>query len=130
MDAVEEYCQFLGAALEAQGISFEIERVSWHELGWRKALAGMEQRTENWKKGWVLIQYTALAWSRRGFPFGFLNLVRLLRKHGVRGGVVFHDARPYDGSRLFGRGRPRFQVRTMRGVGRFSPLAGLTHPRE
>jgi len=50
-DAVEEYCQFLGAALEAQGISFEIERVSWDELGWRKALAGMEQRTENWKEG-------------------------------------------------------------------------------
>src|SRR5258705_12253526 len=129
-DAVEEYCQFLGAALEAQGISFEIERVSWHELGWRKALAGMEQRTENWKKGWVLIQYTALAWSRRGFPFGFLNLVRLFREHGVRCGVVVHDARPYDGSRLVDRVRRRVQVRTMREVVRLAHLAVLTIPRE
>jgi len=129
-DAVEEYCQFLGAALEAQGIPFEIERVSWDELGWRKALAGMKLRTENWKKDWVLIQYTALAWSRRGFPFGFLNLVRLLRKHGVRCGVVFHDARPYDGSRLVDRVRRRVQVRTMREVVRLAHLAVLTIPRE
>src|SRR5258707_2710166 len=88
-DAVEEYCQFLGAALEAQGISFEIERVSWHELGWRQALAGMEQRTENWKKGWVLIQYTALAWSRPGFRSASSTPVPPLLNNPVNGGGEF-----------------------------------------
>lgn len=129
-DAVEEYCHFLGAALETQGISLEIERVPWCELGWRKALAAVEQWAGNWKKDWVLIQYTALAWSRRGFPLGFLRLVRLLRKHGVRCGVVFHDARPYDGSRLVDRVRRRVQVRTMREVVSLADLAVLTIPRE
>src|SRR5258707_5563809 len=108
-DAVEEYCQFLGAALEAQGIPFEIERVSWDELGWRKALAGMKLRTENWKKDWVLIQYTALAWSRRGFPLGFFKPRPLFLEHGGRCGVVVHDARAYDRSRPFERRRRRSQ---------------------
>jgi len=129
-DAVEEYCRFLGAALEPQGISLEIERVAWRELGWRKALAGMERRAGNWKTDWILLQYTALAWSRQGFPLRFLSLVRLLRKYGVRCGVVFHDARPYDGSRLVDRVRRQLQVHTMRRVVRLADLAVLTIPRE
>ena len=129
-DAVEEYCHFLGAALAAQGISLEFERVPWCELGWRKALAGMDRRVAHWKKDWVLIQYTALAWSRRGFPLRFLRLVRFLRKYGVRCGVVFHDAQPYYGRRLVDQVRRRLQIHTMREAVRLADLAVLTTPRE
>jgi glycosyltransferase involved in cell wall biosynthesis len=129
-DAVEEYCHFLGAALEAQGISLELERVPWCELGWRKALAEMERRAGNWKKDWVLIQYTALAWSPRGFPLRFLRLVRFLRKKGVRCGVVFHDAQPYGGSRIVDRVRRQVQIHTMREAIKLADLAVLTTPRE
>jgi len=50
-DAVEEYCQFLGAALEAQGIPFEIERVSWDELGWRESTRRNEAADRELEKG-------------------------------------------------------------------------------
>jgi glycosyltransferase involved in cell wall biosynthesis len=129
-DAVEEYCNFLGAALEAQGISLEIERIPWCELGWRKALVRMGERAGHWKNDWILIQYTALAWSRRGFPVRFLGLVRLLRKYGVRCGVVFHDAQPYPGSRLIDHVRRQLQIHTMREAVRLADLAILTTPRE
>jgi glycosyltransferase involved in cell wall biosynthesis len=37
------------------------------------------------------LQFTALAWSRRGFPFGALAVLRILRKQGARVAVVFHE---------------------------------------
>ena len=129
-DAVEEYCQYLGAALEAQGISFELERIPWCELGWRKALAKMDRRVGRWKNDWVLVQYTALAWSRRGFPLRILGLVRFLRKYGVRCGVVFHDAQPYHGRRLVDHARRHLQIHTMREAVKLVDLAVLTVPRE
>jgi len=91
-DAVEEYCQYLGSALEPQGVSFELERFPWCELGWRKAFAEMDRKAGLWKNDWILIQYTALAWSRRGFSMPVLSLVQFFQKCGVRCGVVFHDA--------------------------------------
>ena len=129
-DAVEEYCHYLGEALEAHGISFEFERIPWCEIGWRKALARMARRAGDWKNAWILIQYTALAWSRRGFPLRLLGLIRFLRKHGLRCGVVFHDAQPYYGSRLVDRVRRQLQIYTMRETVRLADLAVLTIPRE
>jgi hypothetical protein len=129
-DAVEEYCQYLGPALEAQGVSLELERFPWCEVGWRKAFARMEQQAGHWKNCWVLIQYTALAWSGRGFPMRVLSLVQFFREHGVRCGVVFHDAQPYGGGRLVDNVRRQFQIFTMRGAARLADLAVLTVPRE
>ncbi len=129
-DAVEEYCHYLGAALEAQGISLEFERLPWRELGWKRALAGMDRRAGNRKNEWVLIQYTALAWSRRGFPLRLLGLLRFLRKYGVRCGVVFHDAEPYEGSRLVDHVRRQLQTHTMREAVRLADLGILTVPQE
>src|SRR6266478_9100536 len=48
-DAVEEYSQYLGSALEALGVSFELERFPWCELGWRKAFAKMDRKAGLWK---------------------------------------------------------------------------------
>jgi glycosyltransferase involved in cell wall biosynthesis len=129
-DAVEEYCQYLGPALEAQGVSLELERFPWCEVGWRKAIARMEQQAGHWKNGWVLIQYTALAWSRRGFPMRVLSLVQFFRKYGVRCGVVFHDAQPYEGGRLVDNVRRQLQIYTMKRAARLADLAVLTVPRE
>jgi glycosyltransferase involved in cell wall biosynthesis len=129
-DAVEEYCQYLGTALEALGVSFELERVHWCELGWGEALAGIDRRAGHWKNAWVLIQYTALAWSRRGFPIRVLSLVQFFREYGIRCGVVFHDAQPYDGGRLVDQVRRRLQIYTMREAVRLADLSVLTVPRE
>src|SRR5260370_37667310 len=56
-DAVEEYCHYLGAALEAEGISLEFEHVPWCELGWREALAGMHRRDAAQEKARSVGQY-------------------------------------------------------------------------
>jgi len=129
-DAVEEYCQYLGTALEARGFSFEFERVPWCELGWGEALAGIDRQAGRWKNDWILIQYTALAWSLRGFPVRLLGLVRCLRKYGARCGVVFHDAQAYFGSRLVDYVRRQVQIHTMREAAKLADLAILTTPRE
>lgn len=38
-DGVEEYCRWLGRALGREDCLLELERVAWHERGWRKSLA-------------------------------------------------------------------------------------------
>src|SRR5438876_9095543 len=65
-DAVEEYCWYLSEALRAQGIRLTIERVPWEEGGWGGALQALRGRAKTWKGLWVIVQYTALAWSSRG----------------------------------------------------------------
>ena len=67
-DAVEEYCEYLGAALRAKDFELELVRVGWSENGWRRALAELRSIAGSWRGQWVLIQFTALAWSSRGFP--------------------------------------------------------------
>jgi hypothetical protein len=109
-DGVGDYRIYLGATLGLHGYQLEIVRVPWPERGWGAALADLRQRAEDWRGCWVLLQYTALGWSRRGFPLRFLQVLRHI---GARCLVVFHDALPSGGSRaqvgnlrlvVFGRG--------------------------
>jgi glycosyltransferase involved in cell wall biosynthesis len=79
---------------------------------------------------WFLLQYTALAWSRRGFPPRALRVIRMLKRSGVRCAVVFHDADAYHGSRLVDRVRRAVQLWTMRQALRQADLAILTIPAE
>jgi glycosyltransferase involved in cell wall biosynthesis len=74
------------------------------------------------------LQYTALAWSRRGFSWRFLNVLRLLKKNGVPCAVVFHDVEAYCGSRLVDRLRRAVQLRTMRESLRLVDLSIFTVP--
>src|SRR2546422_9352472 len=98
-DAVEDYCQYLGAALQPLGFSMSIERLCWSELGWRRARRELHRRAEQWRDGWGFLQYTALAWARRGFPLAVLRGLRGLRKSGARTAVGLHDAGAYGGNR-------------------------------
>src|SRR2546429_7017035 len=83
-DAVEEYCWYLSEALRAQGIRLTIERVPWEEGGWGGALQALRGRAKTWKGLWVIVQYTALAWSSRGFPLRFSRVLEILKGAGVR----------------------------------------------
>jgi len=113
-DAVEEYCRYLSAALLAHEIQLNIRRVPWEIRGWHEALRGLKLQATNWRDTWVLVQYTALAWSSRGFPFRFLRVLRILKSAGARVGIVFHDVTPYSSPRLIDRLRCRAQRHTMR----------------
>jgi glycosyltransferase involved in cell wall biosynthesis len=101
-DGVADYCLFLAGGLAPQGIELEQIRVPWAEIGWIGALRRLWRESAGWAGQWVLLQYTALSWSRRGFPFGAVAVLAILRRGGVRCVVVFHEADRQGGSGLLG----------------------------
>jgi glycosyltransferase involved in cell wall biosynthesis len=129
-DAVEDYCRFLGEALAGDGIDLRLERVEWNNVGWPAALRGLRPRAARWQGEWVLVQYTALAWSKRGFAGRFGHVLRVLRECGSRVAVVFHDSEPYSGKRMIDELRRRVQVRAMRRAFDLCDAAIFTVPPE
>lgn len=129
-DAVEEYCRYLGEALEPHDIHLEICRVRWELHDWPDALRALKRQAMHWRGVWVLLQYTALAWSERGFPQKVLRVLEVLKSAGVRVGIVFHDVEPYPGTRLVDLIRRFAQVRTMRRALTIVELAIFTVPPE
>ena len=129
-DAVEEYCRYLANALQSHDIQLEIRPVPWEIHGWPKSLHGLELMALQWRDTWVLVQYTALAWSTRGFPQKVLRALKILKTAGARIGIVFHDVEPYPGERLIDSFRRVVQLRTMRHMLALSELAVFTVPLE
>jgi glycosyltransferase involved in cell wall biosynthesis len=129
-DAIEEYCRYLAAALQVHDIQLEIRRVPWEIDGWPNALHGLQLHAARWRGTWVLVQYTALAWSARGFPQKVLRALKILKSAGARVGIVFHDVEPYPATRLIDSARRFVQVRTMRRALAFADLAVFTVPPE
>ncbi len=99
-DGVADYCECLAAALARKGQPLEVTRVGWAVEGWRQALRRLSAESEAWRGKWVLLQYTALSWSRRGFPFGAYAALRTLHRQGARCAIVFHDSSSFGGDRL------------------------------
>jgi glycosyltransferase involved in cell wall biosynthesis len=129
-DAVEDYCKYLGEALGEHGIELRLERVEWNADGWPAALRELRQRAAAWRDRWILVQYTALAWSARGFPRRFVQVLRASGDAGARVGVVFHDVEPYSGERVIDKLRRQVQVRTMRIALELADAAIFTVPPE
>ena len=127
-DAVEEYCRYLGEALQPHDFQMQIRRVPWELHGWRQSLHALRLQSAAWRDTWVLVQYTALAWSARGFPLKFLRVLRLLESVGARVAVVFHDVEPFSSPRIIDRLRHRVQARTMRRAVEIADLAIFTVP--
>lgn len=112
-DAVEEYCRYLGEALRAHDLALELTRVSWVADGWPAAMRELERQAGGWHGCWVLVQYTALAWSERGLPLRFLRVLRILRQARAQVAIVYHDVLPYHGSRTIDKLRRRAQIHAM-----------------
>ena len=129
-DAVEDYCRFLGNALRDLNATFVFKRVAWQERGWVASLAELRRLATGWRHNWVLLQYTALMWSRRGFPSPFLLVVGVLKACGVQVAVVFHDQGPFGGVRMVDRIRRGCQRAVMRWACWLSDAVILTYPRE
>src|SRR6202158_243774 len=129
-DAVEEYCRYLGEALMAEDFELVIERVAWPESGWARAASALRRRAREWREEWVLVQYTALAWSTRGFPLRFSRVLKILKAAGARVGVVFHDVEPFSGKRVIDQLRHGAQLHAMRKALRLSDAAVFTVPME
>lgn len=99
VDGVEDYCRFLGDALGTRGIELKRARVPWLENGWMRGLYWLAQESTAWRGKWVVVQYTALSWSRRGFPFAALAVLAILRRSGACVAVMFHEPYRQGGSR-------------------------------
>jgi hypothetical protein len=132
-DGVEEYCSNLGSALQPFGFSFVSLRVPWVEKGWRDALSELREQAAGWSGVWVLLQYSALAWSSRGFSSGALRVLRVVdsaSQGAAKTGIVFHDADAYPGGRLVDAVRRQHQLCVMRRLFRRAGIAILTVPAE
>ena len=127
-DAVEEYCQYLGAALREHDFDLRLVRCGWAEAGWAAALEELRKQSNEWRGQWVMVQYTALAWSLRGFPLRFLRVLEILERAGARTGIVFHDVEPYAGRRWVDALRRRAQLHVMQEALETADLAVFTVP--
>ena len=108
-DGVQDYCEYLAQALQRRGIKTEIARVEWSSEGWIHALRKLRGQTAKWQSAWVVLQYTALSWSRHGFPLGALAVLRSLRRRKVRCAAVFHESRRQGGGKWAGQLRGALQ---------------------
>jgi glycosyltransferase involved in cell wall biosynthesis len=115
-DGVEDYCVFLGAALAKSGIELRRVRVSWAEVGWRRALSHLRREAVAWRNKRVLLQYTALSWSERGFPFRLRAVIRALRTAGARTAIVFHEPQRQPSLRWIDRARGLSQDHVIRAL--------------
>jgi glycosyltransferase involved in cell wall biosynthesis len=103
-DGIEDYCIFLGHALARHSVRLRSVRVPWVGKG-IAALRSLWIESKTWRDSWVLVQYTTMGWSRRGFPFGAWLVLVLLRRRGFRCAVVFHEATRQTGDRWIDRVR-------------------------
>jgi glycosyltransferase involved in cell wall biosynthesis len=125
-DALEDYCRYLANGLREHQIEMTLVRVAWEEQGWAAALRSLRNQASEWRGKWVLVQYTALSWSKRGFPNRVLRVLKALRESDTRIGIVFHDVEPYPGTRLIDKVRRRVQLNTIRAALRKVDLAVFT----
>ena len=93
-DAVADYVDHLAGAMRERDVSVAVARVPWSSgplarWGW---LWGASRR---WRDRWVVVQYTALGWSKRGFPLDVLAVLVVLRLRGCRVAVTYHDSAPF-----------------------------------
>lgn len=130
VDGVADYCEKLREAGARHGLEFEVVQVEWAKKGWGPALDNLRRATAAWRDRWVFLQYTTLAWSRRGFSLRAPRVLDVLRQHGARPGVVFHDFRPASGSGIASGVREYCQLMVLRQLFARSSLSIFTIPFE
>jgi glycosyltransferase involved in cell wall biosynthesis len=127
-DGVDDYCNFLGQALARRGVTLKRAYVPWDEEGWIRPLRRLWRESAAWRGEWVLLQYTSLSWSSRGFAWGVLAAAAILRRRGARCAVVFHEATGFGGLRLRERVRHALQIWILRMLHRKSERSIFTAP--
>ena len=127
-DGVQDYCEYLAQGLQRRGIETEIARVAWDSEGWIHALQKLWRQSATWDGAWIVLQYTALSWSRRGFPLGVLAVLLNLRRRKLRCAAVFHEAWRQGGSKWIGRVRGAFQNWIIRRIHSETDIAIFADP--
>jgi len=129
-DGLEDYCTFLGEALLKRGLELRKARVEGAERGWARSLFHLWRESKEWRGEWVLLQFTSLAWSRRGFPFAALAALAIVRGRGARAGVVYHESQGFEGPRWIDRARRACQEWVLRRLYDLAEKPVFTDPLE
>lgn len=127
-DGVRDYCELLSQAFARRGMQLDTVALRWDVDGWRKALGTLWKASRGWSGRIILLQYTALMWSRRGFPVGALAALAILKIRGARVCVVFHDAGYARARGALRQLRVAFQNFTIRTMFRGAEIPVLTVP--
>lgn len=114
VDGVHDYSMKLASVLTARGHSVSVARLRWDRTGWVRSLIQLRRRLGNEPRAWVLLQFTAGAWSKTLFTSWVLVLCSLVRWTGSHFGVVVHDPFPIPGTRVRDRVRRRYQALVFR----------------
>ncbi|HBQ98139.1 MULTISPECIES: glycosyltransferase [unclassified Roseofilum] len=113
-DGVVDYCTKLKQAMEGKNVQLTLQWVPWKEQGWLRALTWLWQESESWYGQWVIVQYTAAAWSELALPILFIVVLQLLRIRQIRVAIMFHEVQGYPGNNLKAKIRSAIQVWTIR----------------
>lgn len=113
-DGVVDYCTQLERAMAKRDINLKKVWMPWQEKGWARSLQWLWQESKQWQNQWVIVQYTASAWSERALPIPFLLVLRLLKQRRVRLAVMFHEVQGFPGQRLNQRLRRSVQLWVLR----------------
>jgi glycosyltransferase involved in cell wall biosynthesis len=127
-DGLDDYCNFLGQALARRGVTLKRVYVPWDNEGWIRPLRRLWRESAAWRGEWVLLQYTALSWSRRGITLGVLAAAAIVRRRGARCAVVFHEHTGFGGSSWRERVRHAFEIWVLRTLYRKSERSIFTIP--
>lgn len=124
-DGVADYCEALAGAMDNRGYPVELVEVPWAKLGWWQAFQWLWHASQSWQNQWVIVQYTASAWSKYALPIFFLITLLLLRLRRVRLAVMFHEVQGYPGEKLTHRIRRWVQLCLIQAAIRVSDKAIL-----
>ena len=127
-DGVRDYCLQLSQAFARRGEHLDVAEVRWETQGWLRAVGQLWRESRAWKGKWVLFQYTSLMWSRRGFPWGALAVLGILRMRGTKLCTVFHDIRNDRAHGWKNRLRVTYQYQVMRRAYAWAARSVLTVP--
>ena len=109
-DGVVDYCTQLEQAMAEQNIHLKLVWMPWKERGWVRSLTWLWQESQTWQGKWVIVQYTAAAWSKLALPILFILMLQLLRIRKIRVAIMFHEVQGYPGDSIKSRIRRAVQL--------------------
>lgn len=113
-DGVADYCAELSQAMKRQGVEFDLVQVPWQEMGKVRSLFWLWKHSQTWQNQWVIVQYTASAWSKHALPLFFLLVLWTLRWRRVHLAVMLHEVQGYPGQKLTHQFRRQVQLFVIR----------------
>lgn len=112
-DGVADYCECLAKELINQKYDFQLIEVTWQKQGILNSFNWLWQESKQWQGEWVLLQYTNFSWPSKGFPWGFLFIIFLLKQRGCKLGFICHERYDFPVQRAIDKLRRWFQFKTL-----------------